>query len=303
MMDFMTDLLQIRRHKVHKFQSKIEIFQDRGPFILKTISTTDELIAALRLRYQVFHREMIGKTKATGVDVDEFDFICDHLIIIEKKSNTIIGTYRLNCSGFSQNFYSANEFSLRRILEQPGRKIELGRACIEKNFRKGLVISLLWRGIAEYMQKTNAELLFGCASIKVTDPRQAALLYRHFEQRNLISSEFLAPPTHRYTMPGLNSWIQTLQRDLTEAEQTEVEELIPPLCRAYLKIGAVLGGQPAWDEEFKCIDFLTILRRENLNRALWRKYSQCETPEPISPAEPPTTSTIQTQFGSPAAAI
>jgi putative hemolysin len=267
------EFYNLRRHKIHKFKPKVDIVSDKGPFILKTVTNTEELVEALRLRYEVFHREMIGKTKPRGIDVDEFDFVCDHLIIIDKKSGKIIGTYRMNCSLFSKHFYSANEFDLRRIMEGTGVKLELGRACIHKDYRRGFIIGLLWRGIAEYMQKTEADVLFGCATIKTESPRQAALLYHHFNREGRFIAETLCPPTLKYTMPSLDLWITNMNRPFSEAEQIEVESLIPPLCRAYLKAGAHLGGEPAWDQDFKCIDFLTILPRENLNKALWKKYN------------------------------
>ncbi len=263
---------QLRLNKIHKFKPKFEIRSEVGPFLLKTVTTVDELKMALRLRYEVFHHEMIGKKKPEGIDVDEYDFMCDHLIITEKRTDRIVGTYRLNCSAHSDQFYSAREFNLTRIMAQPGVKLELGRACIHKDFRRGLVISLLWRGIAEYMAATNAQILFGCASIKTQNPREAALLYHSFAEQQRFTAEYFAPPTLVYTMPGLNLWIKNVTGPLTEAEKLEARALIPPLCRAYLKIGAYLGGEPAWDEEFKCIDFLTILHREDLNRTLWKKY-------------------------------
>jgi putative hemolysin len=265
-------MYQMRLNRINKFKPKIEVYSEVGPFVVKTVSNVQELKEALRLRYQVFHREMIGKSKGVGVDVDEFDFLCDHLAIVEKKTNRMVGTYRLNCSEFSQDFYSGREFNLDRILAQPGIKLELGRACIHKDFRRGVVISLLWRGIAEYMSLSQAQLLFGCASIKTENPRQAALLYKYFVSKGRIIPEYLAIPTKIYTMPKLDLWIQFFQNPLTEAEIKEVEELIPPLCRAYIKIGAFIGGEPAWDAEFKCIDFLTILHREDLNRTLWKRY-------------------------------
>lgn len=265
-------MYQMRLNRINKFKPKIEVYSEVGPFLVKTVSTAEELKEALALRYQVFHREMIGKSKEVGIDVDEFDFHCDHLVIVEKKTNKIVGTYRLNCSEFSREFYSAREFNLSRILQQPGIKLELGRACIHKDYRRGVVISLLWRGIAEYMASSQAQLLFGCASIKTENPRQAALLYKYFLSRERIIPEYLAFPTKPYSMPKLDLWIQYFQNPLTEAETKEVEELLPPLCRAYLKIGAYIGGEPAWDAEFKCIDFLTILHREDLNRTLWKRY-------------------------------
>jgi putative hemolysin len=278
----MFDFYKLRQNKIHKFKPKVEILNDKGPFILKTVSTPEELTEALRLRYQVFHREMIGKAKPRGLDVDEFDFDCDHLIIIDKKSNRIVGTYRLNCSLFSQNFYSSQEFNLRRILEQPGTKLELGRACIDKEFRRGIVISMLWRGIAQYMMATQSNLLFGCASIKTESPRQAALLYHYFSREERFEESFLAPPSMKFTMPNLDLWITNLNRPFSPDELSEVEGLIPSLCKSYLNAGAYLGGEPAYDPDFKCIDFLTILPRENLNKALWKKYSSPSTELPLA---------------------
>lgn len=269
----MFDFLRIRQNKIHKFKPKVEIYSDKGPFVLKTVTDTEELIDALKLRYQVFHREMIGKLKPRGIDVDEFDFMCDHLIIKEKTTGKVVGTYRLNCSLYSKEFYSSSEFNLEKIQSLPGPKLELGRACIDKDFRRGMVISLLWRGIAEYMTKTNSSVFFGCASIKTESPRQAALIYQYFSSQGYFVDEYLCPPTLKYSMPHLDLWIQKLKRPLIAEELSEVDSLIPALCKAYLKAGAYFGGEPAYDLDFKCIDFLTILPRENLNKVLWRKYS------------------------------
>lgn len=265
-------IYQMRLNKVHKFKPKVEILTEVGPYILKTVSNAEELKTALKLRYEVFHREMMEKKQPTGIDVDAFDFFCDHLIIINKKTSEMIGTYRLNCSQFSENFYSTQEFDTSRILAQPGGKIELGRACIHKDFRNGFTISLLWRGIAEYMTATNSQILFGCASVKTTSPREAALMYRHFTEEGRMNPDYFAPPTLAYRMPELDLWIRYFKGPLTDAEKAEVKKLLPPLCRAYLRVGAFVGGEPAWDTEFKCIDFLTILHREDLNRILWKKY-------------------------------
>lgn len=275
----MFEFVKLHRNKIHKFRPKVQFMSDKGPFIIKTITETDELIEALRLRYQIFHREMLGKQKPYGIDVDEFDFTCDHLAIIEKKSRKLIGTYRLNCSRYTDNFYSALEFDLRKVMHRKGVKLELGRACIEKEYRRGAVISMLWRGIAEYMQATEADVLFGCASIKTESPRQAALLYHHFRRDSRFREDLICPPTPKFTMPNLDLWIEKLNRPMTAEEESEVEGLIPPLCRAYLKAGALLGGEPAYDQDFNCVDFLTILPRELLNGALWRKYQPCQGPD------------------------
>ncbi len=274
----MFEYVKLRRHKIHKFEPKIDIQMDVGPYRLETVREISDLVQALRLRYEVFHLEMLGKKGNRGVDVDEFDFLCDHLVIKDKRSEQIVGTYRLNSSLYSNRFYSSSEFCLRKIFENSEVRLELGRACIHKNYRRGQVISLLWRGIGQYMIKSGADILFGCASIHIQNPRQAALLYHYFKLDQRLNSNFQAPPTIDYVMPGLKDWIQQLDRPLSVEELTEAEELIPPLCKAYIRAGAFIGGEPAWDESFACIDFLTILHRENLNEALWKRFS---SPDPI----------------------
>jgi putative hemolysin len=261
-----------RALKLHKFKAKVQIYSEAGPYILKTATSNDELRQALQLRYQVFHKEFIGRQGATGLDMDEYDFLCDHLIVIEKKTSSVIGTYRLNCTLFSDQFYSENEFQLDAVHKNHSVKTELGRACIDKNFRRGIVISLLWRGIAEHMVATHSQVLLGSASIHTSDPREAALIYRYLIEQKKMHPEMLCPPTESYSMPQFNFWSHYFNQQLTEFEKKEAMNLIPPLFRTYLKVGALIGGQPAWDSDFRCIDFLTILDKEDLNRSLWKKY-------------------------------
>eukprot|EP00831_Metopus_contortus_P025311 TRINITY_DN21848_c0_g1_i3.p1 TRINITY_DN21848_c0_g1~~TRINITY_DN21848_c0_g1_i3.p1 ORF type:complete len:129 (-),score=13.83 TRINITY_DN21848_c0_g1_i3:58-444(-) len=91
------------------------------------------------------------------------------LMIINKSDDALIGTYRLNCTKFSNNFYSATEFNIDAILELPGDKVELGRACVHPDFRNGMTIALLWKGLSEYMSASESRFFFGCSSIKSMD--------------------------------------------------------------------------------------------------------------------------------------
>ncbi|MGE3759404.1 MAG: GNAT family N-acetyltransferase, partial [Pseudobdellovibrionaceae bacterium] len=245
-----------------------------GSFVLKTITEKHELIDALRLRYEVFHEEFIGVNAPSpfAIDVDEFDSVCDHLAIIDKKKNIIVGTYRMNSTAFNDHFYSATEFRLDRILDKPGVKVELGRACIRKEYRKGVVIALLWKGIAEYMKAVGAQFFFGCGSVKTESPRVSALLYTYFREKGHISDIHWCPPTRAYKMPAIDAWIHEFKRPLTAEETTEAEAAIPSLFKGYLKAGAVICGEPAYDVEFKCIDFLTLLDRSGLNETHSRKF-------------------------------
>lgn len=259
----------LRLHRLHAFTPKIKINQKVGSFRLKTADSIEDLKKSFQLRYEVFHQEFKGSEKASGRDIDEYDFNCDHLLIIDEKSDTLVGTCRLNSTSYSENFYSAREFNIGRILSQDGTKIEFGRACIRRQYRRGVSISLLWKGIAEYMQKSKAQILFGCASFQIRTPREAALLHRYFFESSKYTAEYFSPPTLAYKITDFDTWAAHYKRPLNLEEKVEAEMLIPSLCKKYLKMGAYLGGEPAWDEEFLCLDFLTVLHREDLNRTIW----------------------------------
>src|SRR4051794_41280417 len=54
--------------------------------------------------------------------------------------------------------------------------MELGRSCVEPDYRTGAVMQLLWRGIADYLDRHHVNLMLGCASLPRTDPDAAVVL-------------------------------------------------------------------------------------------------------------------------------
>ena len=107
------------------FRQKVKLCIERERFVIKTAENEKELARVLRLRHEVFYRELLERKLLLGMDMDKFDFRCDHLIIIDKKTDTYIGTYRMISSLFSRKFYSATEFHLDPILNLHGVKLEL----------------------------------------------------------------------------------------------------------------------------------------------------------------------------------
>jgi putative hemolysin len=250
------------------FKPKIKLNIERDRFIIKTAENHDELAKALRLRYEVFYLELLEKRLLVGIDIDKFDFKCDHLIIIDKKTDNFIGTYRLISSLFVKKFYSATEFKLDNILDLPGIKLELGRACVHKDYRTGSSIALLWRGITEYMKETGTQFLFGCSSVKVTDKSEIAAMYKH------LSRNHLAPPQYRVYPKGKFKirQFEELVEKVTPEEEAKAAENIPALIKSYLKMGAHICGMPAYDKKFKCADFLTLFNIDTSSEKMQKKY-------------------------------
>ncbi len=263
--------LQLHRHKVRDFKPNITFEFERGDYLVKTAQNGDELEACLRLRFEVFHREFMEVEQEHGIDIDKLDFICDHLMIIDRRSESkVIGTYRLNCTKFTSEYYSAGEFNLGTLLDGEGVKLELGRACIEKDFRNGVVITLLWRAIAQYLISTESTILFGCASVKTMDLIETASVYKYLEKRGHIDLSKGVHPTKKFLFPELSEAIRNLV--LTEDQEKKIEEEIPALFKSYLRMNAKVLGEPARDEDFSCVDFLTVLKVSDLNPLFMKKY-------------------------------
>jgi putative hemolysin len=254
------------------FRPKVRIQFEKGSFIVKTVENWSELEQVLRLRHEVFHREFLNKRLPLGMDMDRFDPVGDHLVIVDKESGKIVGTYRLISSAYSNVFYSQSEFDLDAFLKLPGIKLELSRACIHRDYRDGIVIALLWRGLVQYIQQVKAAYLFGCASIRSMDGVEVGSIYRYLSSKSFLSAEFRIEPVGSYRMPGFYDTLGRIPEGNAEIAERG-KALIPPLLNSYLKAGAKVCGAPALDVSFQCVDFLTVLRMEDLTRLFERKYT------------------------------
>lgn len=235
---------------------------DRRPatrdFSLRLAQLPEEKAAAFRLRFLVFNVELkegLESAYATGYDTDEFDAVCDHLIVEHKPSGRIIATYRMQTgANAAENlgYYSEREFDLAPFEPYRNAVIEVGRAAILKEYRSFEVLNLLWKGIASYALERGGRFLLGCSSIASQDLAEGRALYRQLEP-------FLSPAEFR-TNPRPNF-------SLGAEREEELEKLAQPprLLRAYLNLGARICSPPAIDREFKTIDFLTLLDLDSLS--------------------------------------
>lgn len=242
---------------IDAFKPKVIMSIERGDYTIKTVENGDELEETLRLRHDVFYREIIGKKHPFNLDMDEHDAYSDHLVIIDRRNDQIVGTYRLIADSFYDKFYSECEFDIQNIKKLDGIKLELGRACIAKNYRNGKTILLLWQGLHEYILKSGARYLFGCASINTTDVMKIAILESYLRQNFYAAQDMRVTPKKNYYIKELASIVNVL--DAYTTTKLKAARLIPGLLNSYLSFGAKICGEPAYDSEFKCIDYLTLL--------------------------------------------
>lgn len=261
----------MRWNGVYRFHQKVNISISTGSYLLKTAESHEELVASFKLRHEVFYQEF-QNIDLEGMDFDKFDALFDHLIIIHKNSNKVIGTYRINCSSFSNQSYTQTEFNLDEVFKLSGPHLELGRACIHKDHRKGTVLSLLWRGITDYMNLSGASVLFGCSSLKINSAVQAALVYRYLFEEGALIENIFSSPTKNFQMPNFDICYAAFQNGLSESQREEAEKLLPPLLKSYIKFGAKIASEPAFDKDFDCVDLLTVLKKEDMTNSLARRF-------------------------------
>jgi len=243
----------------------MNLFIETPKYILQS-ATRDQLIELFELRYQIFLEDGTEEEES-NYDLDQFDHVCDHIVILDKDSKKIVGTYRILCSTWTEDYYSQGEFYLDRFFQESGIKLELGRACIHHGHRNGAVIDLLWRGIGEYSVRSGARYLFGCSSIKTTSRDDAMAISQFFQNQQMMGNEYCIHPIGKFDMKLTQEEIQGIQQD-----EIETKKLIPPLLKSYLSAGALVYGAPALDIDFKCQDYLTIIDLENLNPSYRKRY-------------------------------
>jgi putative hemolysin len=231
--------------------------------VLSVASTNEELREVQRLRYKVFIETMglAALVSVDGLDSDEFDAHCDHLIVRDGDTLKVVGTYRVlsaSRAGKIGRVYAENEFDLGRINHLRTRMVEAGRACIHPDYRGGSVIMLLWSGLAQYMRRERCDYLVGCASISLVDGGHNAVAVYH-----ALADKHMAPSEYRVT-PHLPFPVHQLEA----AQKAQV----PPLIKGYLRSGAWMCGDPAWDPDFESADIFLLLPLSNLDGRYAKHY-------------------------------
>jgi putative hemolysin len=235
---------------------------------VKTINQADELLQALKLRFEVFFQEFSTQKVNFSLfpyDVDMHDFLCDHLIVKDKSQNKVVACYRLLASGPDRQvkkFYSESEFEMTSLLNSSENLLELGRACVHKNYRNGTVVSLLWKGLLSYARKTNTRYMFGCSSINRKDFNYLPQILNALEARNGILKDFKIGVKNKYKM------------NFTIPENEDLSgKGMNSLMHMYVLAGAKMGRDLAYDAEMDCLDMFTLMDMHQLPTSFERKFS------------------------------
>jgi putative hemolysin len=244
------------------------ILDSSGSLEVRLATTPAEVEAAQRLRYDVFYREMSAKPSpemaAAGRDFDAYDPLCKHLLVVDRDDNRVVATYRLMredaAARSPTGFYTAGEYDITAMLKARAgqRMLELGRSCVEKEFRTGPTMQLLWRGLLVYLIRHDVAFMFGCASLPGTDPKALALqlsYLHHFHGTKEAASVRALP--ERYVSMNL------MPKEAIDA--AEALRSLPPLVKGYCRSGAQIGDGAVIDHQFGTTDVFIYFPIANID--------------------------------------
>lgn len=244
-----------------------------GALDVRLATSEAEIAAAQALRYQIFYEEMGAAPTPAMVaakrDVDSYDAICDHLLVIDHgmpgDRPHVVGTYRLLRQVVAQmnhGFYSSGEYDLSPLIAQSatgGQLLELGRSCVAPAYRNNTTITLLWRGIASYLQTHAIGHMFGCASLHGADPRV------HAAELSYLYHHHLAPPELRARTLDAH-YVPMDRLPATAYDQRAASKALPPLIKGYLRVGAMIGDGAYVDPQFNTTDVFVVMPVERITR-------------------------------------
>ena len=239
-------------------------------FEVRLAKNFKDIDGAQKLRYRVFYEELKAKPTIKNIlyekDFDELDPFCDHLLVIDHNKSiahkSIVGTYRLIRRPMTQihgKFYTEGEFDIKNILKTKGEILELGRSCVDKNYRDKPIIKLLWKAISAYMEHYKIKVLFGCASFPGTNYK------KYKEQLSFLYHYHLAPESIR-PKALLPNKVQINYCEKKTLNNYEIFKSLPPLLKGYLRLGAYVSDGAFIDKQFNTIDICIVLKSDSLKQ-------------------------------------
>ncbi|MEJ2479605.1 MAG: GNAT family N-acyltransferase [Acidihalobacter sp.] len=248
-----------------------------SPSLVAELATTQQQVReSQRLRYRVFAEEMGAHvhTALPGHEADAYDRYCHHLLVRNRRSGEVVASARILTDTQSRlcgGFYSESEFDFSAVLARPGRVIEIGRTCVAPDCRNGAAIGVLWSALARFMIIHRVDYMIGCASISLRDGEgRARAIAEHVRTRHFAPE---ALRTHPHNPLGA-----TAAGDLAVT--------MPPLLRAYLRLGAWVCGAPCLDREFNVADLPILLDVDRVDPRYMRHFVHSKAAAP-----PPTLTT------------
>ena len=231
----------------------------RGKYNVRIAETEEDVRSAQKLRHELFIASRgapaAGRTEA-GLDIDDFDANCDHVLIEERKTGKLVCCFRLlplkNGAEIGRS-YSAQYYELSNLQDFPGPIVEMGRFCIHPDHRDSEVLRIAWGAMTRYVEERGFELLCGCSSFEGNDAQAYADAFALLKDKHLAPTRWLPRPK----APNIFNFAKLLR--LKRPDTRQAMRLMPPLLRGYLSLGGWVSDHAVIDRDLNTLHVFTGL--------------------------------------------
>ena len=231
----------------------------KGRYTARFAECDADIRAAQELRYRTFiegRETAADAARADGLDADEFDPICQHVLVHEAASGNLVCCFRfLPISGGAEigKSYSARYYDLSGLQDYEGQMVEMGRFCVDPACRDADIIRVAWAMMTTYVDENDVDLLFGCSSFHGTEAERYMDAFALLKERHLAPKRWLprvkAPKVFRFA-----SKLRLRKPNLKAAMLG-----MPPLLRTYLVMGGWVSDHAVVDNDLNTLHVFTGL--------------------------------------------
>ncbi|MEM8555878.1 MAG: GNAT family N-acyltransferase [Pseudomonadota bacterium] len=223
---------------------------DQSKFTGRFASTTDEVVAAQRLRHRVFRPDEAGER-----DADHFDDACQHFLIFRRDSGELVACFRvlfLRDGSEIGDSYSAQFYDLSNLCAYSGPMVELGRFCVAPDAAGDPdILRLALGALGAYVEANGVELLFGCSSFAGTEADLYQDAFALLRERHLAPQRWLP----QAKAPSVFQFAHSLKP--SKPNLKKALKAMPPLLRSYLAIGGWVSDHAVIDRDLNTLHVFT----------------------------------------------
>ena len=219
-----------------------------GHYRARFASSQKDILAAQTLRYQCFNL-----SNKFELDVDDFDTVCQHVLIENLETEKLICCYRILKFDNGENIsssYSSKFYDLKALESYTEPMIEIGRFCIDSKANDPSVVLTAWAALAQIVDQNQTELLFGCSSFEGIEKE------KYLDSFALLRDRYMAPDHWRPKIKAAQVFYYS--KDLIyKVDKKKALLNMPPLLKTYLSMGAWVSDHAVVDLSMKTLHLFT----------------------------------------------
>lgn len=225
----------------------------KGRYVTRLAGGPDDLARSQALRHLAFVAARRGN-REPGIEADRFDPLCQHVLVEEARSGTLVASFRLmplrgGCDiGKS---YSAQYYNLAALEAFEGPMVEMGRFCVHPDWRDPDILRVAWGAMTRFVDETGVELLFGCASFAGAEASAHLDAFAMLKDRHLAPRRWLP----RVKAPDVFRFAAALRR--LKPDAARALRGMPPLLRTYLLMGGWVSDHAVVDRDLDTLHVFT----------------------------------------------